>query len=252
MAISVAQAKSLCNATELALVKASTRTEIGQLSAAQLRQKIARARKLRDKWRDQAERQRRATQTAQRARQTDANARSAEKATLFAEVLGRFETQLTKLEAKGATGGSAPKRLAPRARSATHRATRAVVRDSLKEIKLGLRKPKKTSKPKAAPPAPVAATEPPANSETTSRKLTPPKPTRSKKAPAIRDKQATGAGMTALASAAAVQGLRVTKSKQRRAATAAKHNRLIASGIVRIQKNASSRNKRSQGKRDSR
>ncbi len=248
MPISVAQAKSLCNDSELSLVKASTRTEIGKLPVAQLRQKVARARKLRDKWRDQALTQRRATQTAQRARQTDANARSEEKATLFAEVLERFETQLTKLEAKGAPAGSAPKRLTKRAKSAEHRATRAVVRESLKEIKSDLRTKKKPTKTKAAPPAPVAAIEPPQENQPINRTKG-----GGLKAPVVdRTKQTPTTGLSALASAAAVQGLRVTKSKQRNATTAAKQNRLKASGIVRIQKNASARNKRTQGKRDSR
>ncbi len=248
MAISVVQAKSLCNATELALVKASSRTEIGKLPAAQLRQKVTLARKLRDKWRDQALTQRRAVQSAQRARQTDANARSAEKAALFAEVLERFETQLTKLEAKGAPAGSAPKRLAPRARYAGHRATRAVVRESLKEIKSDSRFKKKPAKSKAAPPAAVAAVEPPQEN---------PPANRTKggglKAPVVdRTKQTPKAGVTALAAASSLQGLRVTKAKQRNATTAAKQNRLKASGLTRVQTNASSRNKRTQGKRDSR
>ena len=87
MAISLAQAKSLCNAGELALVRHSTRNEIGKLSAAMLRQKIKRARDLRDKWTDQARGQRRASQAAQKTRAVDANARSAEKAELFSQAL---------------------------------------------------------------------------------------------------------------------------------------------------------------------
>ena len=89
MAFTVAQAKSLCTAGELSLVKASTRNEIGKLSVVQVRQKVDRARNLRDKWRDQSRDQRRATQSKQRSRETGANARSGEKATLFGEVLAR-------------------------------------------------------------------------------------------------------------------------------------------------------------------
>ena len=62
MAISMVRAKALCSNSELALVKSSTRQEIGRHSAARLRQKETRARKLRDKWRDQAAGQRRASQ----------------------------------------------------------------------------------------------------------------------------------------------------------------------------------------------
>ncbi len=49
MSISTARAKQLCTASELTLVKSSSRSEICKLSAARLRQKITRARKLRDK-----------------------------------------------------------------------------------------------------------------------------------------------------------------------------------------------------------
>src|SRR5262245_25006611 len=118
MAVSLARAKVLCNANELSLISASSRNEIGKLTPAQLKQKITRARILRDKWTDQARSQRRATQSAQRSRQTSANARSAEKAELFAAALTKFESQLTKLEAKGKPAGAAPKKLVPRARSA--------------------------------------------------------------------------------------------------------------------------------------
>ena len=61
MASSLSQAKSLCTATELTLVKASTRNEIGRYSVVQVRQKLDRARKLQDKWRDQSRSQGRAS-----------------------------------------------------------------------------------------------------------------------------------------------------------------------------------------------
>jgi hypothetical protein len=138
MAVSLARAKALCNDNELSLVRASSRNEIGKHTPAQLKQRITRARTLRDKWNDQARSQRRATQSTQRSRQTDANARSAEKAELFAQALTQFESQLAKLEAKGKPAGAAPKKLAARARSATHRADRAEIRDTLKEKKLVL------------------------------------------------------------------------------------------------------------------
>ena len=46
MAISMVRAKALCGNRELALVKSSTGQEIGRHSAARLRQKETRARKL--------------------------------------------------------------------------------------------------------------------------------------------------------------------------------------------------------------
>jgi hypothetical protein len=245
MATSIAQAKLLCTAPELKLVTASTRSEIGKLSTLQLEQKIKRSRALRDKWRDQSRSQRRAVQSSQRARQTDANARSAEKAELFGEVLARFEAQLNKLTAKGQTADKMLKRLSPRTRSATHRATRAEVRDSLKEQKANLSRGKKPRKSAATAPEP-SAEEPTVVSKPAAKPAAPAK-TRGK-----GKKSHAGVGLTAIESARELQGLHVTQAKQLRARTAAKQSRLKASGLVRIQKNASAQNKRRQAKRDSR
>jgi hypothetical protein len=253
MAISAAQAKSLCTASELTLVKASSRKDIGKLSAAQLRQKIARARNLRDKWRDQAKTQRRAAQAATRSRQSSANARSGEKAELFAEVLARFEKQLAGLEAKGKGGGARPKGMSPRARSATHRATRAVMRDALKESRLEMGGRKKPAKPKVArPKAAMAVTAPLTDTEELDAEGQTAEPSRPVRKPGQGKLAAGGVGMTALESARAVQGLRVTKGKQLRAETAAKQDRLKAAGKRRIQMHASARGRRRQGKRDAR
>lgn len=252
MAISMARAKALCTENELTLIRASSRAEIGSLSPARLKQKITRARTLRDKWTGQARTQRRATQAAQRARQTEDNARSAEKGELFAEVLTRFEKQLAKLEAKGAPAGQAKKKLAPRARSATHRADRAEVRDALKEQHLSLakKKKKKTAKAKTTKPAPKPVRVFPepgadqvAEARTKSHATAPATP---------KKKKPRAAGLTAMEAANEVQGLRVTKGQQLRARTVAKQTRLKASGILRIQKNTSAVNKRRQAKRDSR
>src|SRR5579871_2469298 len=94
MAISRLKAKSLCTAAELALVDASSPKRIGVLSAAQLRQKILRARRSLDKWRDNTKNQRRAAQEKLSSHDTATVARSAEKSAIFAEVLQRFEKQL--------------------------------------------------------------------------------------------------------------------------------------------------------------
>jgi hypothetical protein len=250
MAISLAQAKSLCNASELALIRLSTRNEIGKLSAALLRLKIKRARELRDKWTDLARGQRRATQAAQQARAVDANARSAEKAELFGQALTQFEAQLAKLEAKGKAGGARPKRIEPRVRSAGHRADRAEIRSSLKQDKLELKSAAKKSKTKVTKPAVenVPATEELAVEGVSEKPVRTGKPKiagRGKKAP-------VSAGLTALQAAREVQGLHITKGEQLRASTAAKQSRLKASGILRIQKSTSAANKRRQAKRDSR
>lgn len=260
MSISIARAKTLCTATELALVKASGPREIGALSAAQLRQKVSRARDLRDKWRDQAERQRRTSQAKQQARQTDENARSTEKAELFAEVLTRFETRLAKSD--GGASGVVPKRVTKKARSSEHRATRATVRDSLKETKLSLGAKRKTAKKVAK----EASVEEAAKPSTTAKAKKDAKPKRAAKvSPAAQaattapkdgapSKKRRGTSIPVprgLAALAAMQGLSTSKRQQRSANAAAKQTRLKSAGTVRIQKHTSARNKRRQASRDS-
>jgi hypothetical protein len=258
MAFTVVQAKSLCTNGELSLVRASTRNEIGKFSISRIRQKLDRARKLRDKWRGQAEKQRRDTQIAQRARQTDANARSAEKAELFGETLGRFEAQLATLEAKGAKGRSTPKRQPARTPSATNRAERSEIRAELKVDHLALGTSKKAKAGKLTKQKVLAAATPSlADGTKTVETQAAPKrrstPATLPEAKSNRGKRAhAGTGMTAIESARELQGLHITKGKQLRASSAAKKSRLQASSIMRVQNNASARNKRSQGKRDAR
>lgn len=260
MAFSIAQAKSLCTASELTLARASTRNEIGRYSVVQIRQKLERARKLSDKWRDQSRSQGRATKATKRTRPTDPNARSAEKAQLFREVVARFEEQLATLESKGPKGKPAPKRLPKRARSATHRAGRADIRAELKEERaaMGGRKKPKPAKPKkpakskrpATPPITIEEAFGMTGESATSER--PAKPTIPAAKTGKGKRAHAGLGMSALESAREFQHLRVTKGKQLRATTAAKNSRLQASGLIRVQKNASASNKRRQAKRDSR
>lgn len=243
MAISMRRAKTLCTASELELVQASARQEIGKLSAARLRQKETRARKLRDKWRDQAAGQKRTAQSKAGSRAAGANKNSAEKAELFDEVLGRFTAQLEKAEAAGESAGPMGRRRSTKtSRSRTHRASRAEVRGTLAEKKRVL----KSKAGKAAAKAAPAEVEPEevANGEKDAQKQ-----------PASKSKKAKppiGTHASALEAARKAQGLHVTKQGQLAARTAAKQDRLRASGMIRIQKNRSAANKRKQGKRDSR
>lgn len=101
MPVTLAKAKELCTAAEHRIVKSSHPREIIGLTAARLREKIALARKLRDKWRDEARRQRRESRGKQRARGSRAatdNRRTVLKATIFDETLARFTTRLAELE----------------------------------------------------------------------------------------------------------------------------------------------------------
>jgi hypothetical protein len=255
MAFSLAQAKSLCTASELTLARASTRNEIGRYSVVQIRQKLDRARKIRDKWRDQSRGQRRAAKATARSRQPDANSRSAEKAELFSEVVDRFEAQQATLEAKGRKSTPAPKRLPKRARSATHRADRADIRAELEEERAamgGRKKPKPAKPPISKPPATTPLTIEEAFEIPEGEAERPTKPSIPAPKMARGKRSHAGLGMTALESAREFQHLRVTKGKQLRARTAAKQTRLRESGLLRIQKNASAANKRRQAKRDAR
>jgi hypothetical protein len=136
MKLSRSKVKSLCSANELELVDLSGPKNILVLSAAQLRLKVARARKLREKWQGQAQSQLRAKQQAKGGRSPSTDANSDAKAELFAEVLRRFESQLAK-HGDSASVGSAPhKKPTPKTRGQKHRAARASVRDDLTQTRL--------------------------------------------------------------------------------------------------------------------
>lgn len=261
MVVSTARAKTLCTTSELALVKASMRQEIGKLSAARLRQKQTRARTLRDKWRDQATSQKRASQETAGSRNAAYNKNSAEKADLFDELLERFTARLTKVEAEGDTAGPLGRRRSTRsARSRTHKASRTEARSQLAELKSELKAKtqtktaakqasapvKQASKATAAKPT-AAETETPATpaASATRTKAAAKRSTKRSKPPAKRP-------ITVSQASGRSQGLKATKPQQLSARTAAKKDRLTASGAIRVQKNRSAANKRNQGRRDAR
>lgn len=102
MAFNRNQARPLCSDTEYALFTASLADQIGELTPAQLRNKLQRARRLRDKYRDLEKRQRLANRARTGTKKGDrpqTNARTADKAQLFDEALTRFETRSAKLAA---------------------------------------------------------------------------------------------------------------------------------------------------------
>ena len=97
MAISRREAKPLCTAAEFALANESYPPRVGELSEKELRQRITRTRKLRDKYADLASKQAReirgkAKPTRQRG--PTGNASTVIKRDFFAETLDRFETKL--------------------------------------------------------------------------------------------------------------------------------------------------------------
>jgi hypothetical protein len=118
MPLTRAQAKEICTTPELELVESSFRPAITSLTAARLRSKIERTRKLQDKYRQLAEKQNRETKETQPGRQRGgANQRTERKAKLFVETRERFEKRLAEVEAKQGDEGKANAPRTSRARS---------------------------------------------------------------------------------------------------------------------------------------
>ena len=95
MAYTLKDAKTLCSKPEFELVALAHKPGLTGLGAPKLRQKITRARKLRDKFRDESARQTREARGKSDPRGTkpaQGNDRTVMKAEIFADVLGRFES----------------------------------------------------------------------------------------------------------------------------------------------------------------
>ncbi len=114
MAYNRNHARALCSDSEFKLFTASLSDEITGHSPAQLRNKIERARKLRDKYRDLVKRQRlsnRERTGSKKGDRLDSNARTEDKVKLFSEALARFEARAEKVDAaakrKAASSGRA-------------------------------------------------------------------------------------------------------------------------------------------------
>ncbi|WP_018232982.1 hypothetical protein [Thioalkalivibrio thiocyanodenitrificans] len=102
MAFNRIQARPLCTNAEYTLFTSSLAGGVTELTPAQLRSRIERTRKLRDKYRDLFQRQRlanRARTGTRMGERPDTNERTRDKATLFDEALGRFEARAAKLAA---------------------------------------------------------------------------------------------------------------------------------------------------------
>lgn len=105
MATSKATARKLATKAEWTLLEASFAPELKTLTAYRLKQKVARARKLQDKYRDKARQQKgemRGKRPPTGTRAAKGNASTVAKQELFAEARARFEEQLAKVEAKAA------------------------------------------------------------------------------------------------------------------------------------------------------
>jgi hypothetical protein len=117
-------AKKLLTGSELDLVDAGRRFQIGMLETTQLRAQIARARRLRDKYRDLYRRQRVSTRARTGTKvgaRGDANLRTQQKGEIFGELLARFEKRLAQI-------GAAERRAQVQAAKRSRRAIKSAVK----------------------------------------------------------------------------------------------------------------------------
>lgn len=113
MPITRAQARQLTTDTEQKLVDESFHPQVRELTEAELRRRIDRTRRLRDKYQDLGRRQHKSTKRGQaaagRPRET-ANLRTDRKVTLLTQTLERFEKRLSGLQAQEAAAEKAKAR----------------------------------------------------------------------------------------------------------------------------------------------
>ena len=124
-----ATARKLLTGAEFALFEASRRNGICVLSAAELKRKVERTRRLRDKYRDLYKRQRLAMREltgTKRGNSGAANARTREKAAIFQELLTRFQARYDRLIAPQKRVAKKAPRRTIRNVAATHGLIRSV------------------------------------------------------------------------------------------------------------------------------
>ena len=166
MAISLRQARQYLSSSEAELVHWSTSKRVEGLPPARLRQKLDRARKLRDKYRGLAERQRREARRKQDPRgqrPAEGNKATAMKQQLFGETAERFEKAL---EAAGTPLKQRPKKTERKAAKKVSKKTGVSKKASSKKVS------KKVGTPAAAmqkPPASKKVSKKKTASKTTPR-----------------------------------------------------------------------------------
>jgi hypothetical protein len=229
MTLDFKKARELCTEPEFALVVATRATSLRSLTPRLVRLKVARARGLRDKFRDVAFRQAREAKgkvAPRRRRPARGNAGTVEKAQLFEEVLRRFERRAAELDQQLDQ---------PVKSGAASRGARATAKAS----KAGATTAKATKADASAPTTKADATAKATKADAKAPAAT--APARSK-APARTRARATRAARP---------------SPQRRARSEAtagirKGKKLAISYVPREQAHVSSRNRRGQARRDSR
>ncbi len=170
MTISPSKARALCTESEYNLVKWSSPRNVKTLTPAKLKEKITRTRKLRDKFRDLASKQRgeeRGKRKPSGTRAAQGNDRTVMKAELFAQTLSRFEDALKKAEKREGASSTPAKKTTKKAASksssnkttrkaSTGKAEQASPSNSVKQpVTKTAKKHAKTAEPCAAKPSPA-------------------------------------------------------------------------------------------------
>lgn len=229
MTIPISQVKTICTASELALVQASRRPSLSRHTLAEAKRYATRTRKQFDKWQERVR-----SQSRERGRATGHSGidnRASEKEQIFREAVTALDAQVNRLEVKGAPATPSKTRDTSKpARNRQHRAERAEVRGELSELETSR---KSTSRAAAAKATPVeSAPDSPPPKKVTRRSLpgavTAPKP----------------------GSPPPMNGM--APKRQLQARSVAKQNRISESGLTtRIRGHVSARGRRSQGRKDS-
>jgi hypothetical protein len=127
MVVPAAKVRALCTSSEASLVRLSRKAELARLHRAEVKKLAARARTLRDKWREAGRRQAVAGKSKQ-----PAATNSQVKEEIIREAQERFEARLTELEKKDAVPKATRRETITKLRrNAEHRAKRAAVRKGM-------------------------------------------------------------------------------------------------------------------------
>lgn len=243
MAINMTRARALCSKPELELVLQTTAAHLNGLPERRLRANIAKARTLRNKFRDLAAQQRREArgkQVPRSSRAAQSNANTVAKQRLFDEVLTRFQQQYERVQAGEVT--HTPKQ-ARRARKTARQAAK-------QERKAARRTVKKATAAEQSAPASTDRTPAAGNSKVQSGKKKTGAKRKTQKAVAASAvsaatarkqpaKKLSARSVSRKTHAESTTGIRSRKNQQR-------------SGLTKLQAHVSSRGRRQQARRDSR
>jgi hypothetical protein len=207
---------------------------------------------LRDKWKDQYTRQRRARQTERGGRAGAENDRSHAKQELFAEAVRRFEALLLVVpEAAPVATKAARKKPTKAGRTRAHRQDRVTTRKTLRPMATRATAAKKATAA-TAPAAPVAAPAPAPAPVAAAKKTAPRRPPKGIKAPKVKGK-AKGAKPAVETPSVGRLGVAVPGPRSAAASAKAKKTGLKLTGLTtRTRGHVSAAGKRAQGKKDTR